>query len=241
MFPGTWDALARRYQDEISSGGSGIDQAQALGKYGSMGALLNPAQTYNQWSDLYNQDPRTQQGWGQYNQAYGNLSGAAAGYQDYANNFLNKDMRALEGQAYGRYKDAKGHWQNVESYADKYGAAQRQQAQGDIAKQAAMNARGGMSAADRRNAIMQSSGVGANMASQIAAARTQERQQAMMQYLQAQEMQRNARLSGTTMMGNVTDAAGNYVGAANQTFGGIGGAATTTTSQMGNAFWPGPK
>lgn len=73
--------------------------------------------------------------------------------------------------------------------------AQRQAAMGDIAKQSAMGARGGMSPAMQRAAMMQQSQVGANMAAQVAAARAQERQNQMAQFLQARAAERDARMN----------------------------------------------
>lgn len=227
----------RDMYNQVMSGGTGMDQLQNYAKYGAAGSLLNPSVAYNQWNDLYNQDPRINAANQRYDDAYAGLNKSATGFGDYANRFLNSDVGTLQAQAYGTGKYADPN----NSYAAMYGRAQAQQAQGDIAKQAAMGARGGMTGADRRNAIMQSSNVGANMASQIAAARVQERQAAMQQYLQAKGMQAQVRGQGVEAMNALNTAAAGGQSMENQRFGGIGQQAGTTVSQQGNAFWPGPK
>jgi hypothetical protein len=204
--------------------------------------LFDPLHSYRQWNQAVSADPRIQQSQGRMDTAYGGMGSAMSGYGSAANQyydqsqaFLANDMDALRGQAYGEGP----------SYADAYGAAQRQQAMGDIARQAAMGARGGMSAADRRNAIMQQSNVGANMASQIAAMRQQERQQAMQQYLGAQQAQLAARESGVAAKGQVFEGYGKMYDAAGQgyntelgRFGGTAGLGHTTFSQQAGVVNP---
>lgn len=202
--------------DWFKGDGSGAPRKQDLSEMGwayGFNQAFNPQQFQQSQLDSYYADPRINQLYDQQQGALGAMGGAmdefgeaARGFNQYAQGFLGEDMGALRGQAYGQGP----------SYAQQYGAAQAQQAQGDIAKQAAMGARGGMSAADRRAAIMQSSNVGANMAAQIAAARVQERQQAMQQYLNAQAMQAQVRGQGVDAMGNLATGRINQVGAYNQ-------------------------
>jgi hypothetical protein len=231
MFAGPMEKARREIYNQTQNGGTGLDQLNTYGKYAAAGSLLDPMQNQNIWKDAYYGDPRIQQAQQGYDQSLGAFGDAAGGYSKYANNFLKNDIGALRNQAYGQGP----------SYAEQYGAAQRQQAQGDIAKQAAMGARGGMSAADRRAAIMQSSNVGANMAAQIAAARTQERQAAMQQYLQARQAQLQARGMGVEALGAVNNAQAGRYGMDQTGWGGFTQAGQTTTAQQGNAFWPGPK
>ncbi len=75
------------------------------------------------------------------------------------------------------------------SYVREAAKAQAQQAQGNIAKQAMMNARGAISPAAQRMALMQAGDVHSNMAQQVAAARAQERMQAMDRFMQARGQQ----------------------------------------------------
>lgn len=207
-----------------------------------LGQAFDPQYDFRGWQGQMAQDPRiaATQGKMDYRQDQlgSSVSDFARGAQRYgqdARGFLSKDMGSLRGAAYGQ----------GQSYADLWGAQQRQQAMGDIARQAAMGARGGMTAADRRNAIMQQSNVGANMASGIAAAREQERQQAMQTYLGAQQAQLGARQSGAAMLGDVAgrrgqafDAAGQAYGQELQRFGGLAGLGHTSFSQRAGIFNP---
>jgi hypothetical protein len=188
---------------------------------------------YNQWNAKIQGDPRMQQYQGMQDRTFGRAAGGiqrfnqrlGANLND-ARNFLGNDMQSLRRAAYGK----------GQSLTDQYGLAQRQMAQGDIAKQAAMNARGGMSAADRRNAIMQSSNVGANMAAQLAEQRTAERQQAMQRYLMAQQARRDAVAGATGHMGAGVDARSNLYNMANAGLAGEAGRVAGTYNMGAGAF-----
>jgi hypothetical protein len=222
-FAGPATQLYNKEQGDWFKGdGSGAPRKQDLSEmawaYG-FNQAFNPQQFQQSQLASYYADPRINQLYDQQQGALGAMGGAmdkfgaaARGFNQYAQGFLGNqsDPRSAMGQLWGQ---AQGQGP---SYAQQYGAAQAQQAQGDIARQAAMGARGGMSAADRRAAIMQSSNVGANMAAQIAAARVQERQQAMQQYLNAQAMQAQVRGQGVDAMGNLATGRINQVGAYNQ-------------------------
>lgn len=220
---------AGRIASEEQAGGTAIDQYQQYGQKAALGNLLDPSAIFNKWQGMYQSDPMMRTGQMGYDTSMWDMNRASQGFQDYAGKYLNKTMPQLYNQAMG----------NGPSYAEKYGAAQRQQAQGDIARQAAMNARGGMSAADRRSAIMQSSGVGANMAAQIAAARVQERQQAMQQYLQAAQQQANVRGMGLEAAGSTAGKWGDYYKTGQAGFGGVASTAQGQIGQQANAFYPG--
>lgn len=236
-------------REEQVRGETGVNSLREGLRPAAIGRLWDPLQGASAWEQFYNQDPRIQQAQGQQdwnmnrmNQAATQLSGQTSQYQQAANQMLGgKFMGQLRGQALG----------TGPSLAEKYGAAQRQQAQGDIARQAAMGARGGMSAADRRTAIMQSGNVGANMASQIAAARTQEQQQAQQNYMAARQAQLAARQSGLTARqadaqyrGQVAQMRMNALQNAQQYRGGIAQTAQTgygqfTTSAENSGLLPG--
>lgn len=89
------------------------------------------------------------------------------------------------------------------SYVNQAANAQRMQAEQSIGRQAAMGSRGSMNPAAQRAAIMGASGVQSNMAAQVAAARAQERQQAMQNYM-------NAKTGQADVRGQAFDRFGNY-------------------------------
>lgn len=101
-----------------------------------------------------------------------------------------------------------GFYQNMArgggpSYVNQAANAQRMQAEQSIGRQAAMGSRGSMNPAAQRAAIMGASGVQSNMAAQVAAARAQERQQAMQNYM-------NAKMGQADVRGQAFDRFGNY-------------------------------
>lgn len=237
---GIADALQGSFNKEASESTGRYDDALEMARPYAFGeAFAGP--NYDKFSSMVQNDPRLSGANQAYDQSLGRMqgsadqfSGAAQRYNKQSQNFLNGMTRqggALHKAAFG----------NGPSYADKYGAAQRQQAQGDIARQAAMGSRGGMNAASQRAAIMQSSNVGANMASQVAAARVQERQQAMQQYLSARSAQQQAKQSGLSALGQAagiqgtaSDARGGAVDrAGNQFAGSLNAAGQDYATKMG--------
>lgn len=141
--------------------------------------------------------------------AYGQLQGAVQGYQ--------QGLGGLRSAAQGR-----------NSVVARQALAQRQAAMGDIAQQAALQGAAGNPAL-ARTALMQQSQVGQNMAAQIAAARSQERQQAQLAYMQA--------LQGNVgNVGNMYNAANQMFTGAQGTWGALNNAGLQAQAQAASAF-----
>lgn len=133
---------------------------------------------------------------------------ADAAYGQMANPAYMKDLRQ---QAMGNTKYMRGLYDQVgdaHSTVLQQALAQRQAAMGDVTRQAAMQQGAQYNPAIARTALMQQAMMGQNMASQIAAARAQERQQALMNYAQARQ----------GAQGAYNQALGQNFGAANQMF-----------------------
>jgi len=181
-----------------------------------MGAQVQDTRSgqQQQVQDYYN-DPRINQLYGQQQGALGQMGAAGERFQVAAQGFDRYAQNWGEGK--GGLMDMIGQQARGQSpsLADKYGAIQRQQAQGDIARQAAMSSRGGTDLASRRAAIMGASNVGANMAGQIAASRVAERQQAMQQYLGARAQQAQIRETGMRGMAGAAGMGVSQAGAYN--------------------------
>jgi len=205
------------------------DPGEAVRLMGMGEFLKDPYAQQKHQMQGYMNDPRITQLYGQQQDALTGMQGAAEGFNQYAQNWGEGKggMMDMFGQA------ARGQ---SPSLADKYGAVARQQAQGDIAKQAAMSSRGGTDLASRRAAIMGASNVGANMAGQIAAARVGERQQAMQQYLQARQAQAGVMQAGAQGMGQAAGAYNQPMNAAQMGRGGTIAAGQQDQSQHQTIF-----
>lgn len=99
-------------------------------------------------------------------------------------------MNSLQNQAMGNtgyMKDLYNMAGNKGSVVLQQANAQRQAAMRDIAMQSSMQQGAQYNPALARTALMQQASMGQNMAAQVAAARAQERQQALMNYAQARQ------------------------------------------------------
>lgn len=85
------------------------------------------------------------------------------------------------------------------SFAEQAGFAERDNAMRDIGTQASMQQGAQFNPAIARMAMMQQSGVGQNMAAQIAAQRAQERMAAQQSYIGAQDWLMNSQMGGQKM------------------------------------------
>jgi hypothetical protein len=215
------------------------------GRHNQTADSIDPFAFEQRTSDFFANDPRFNQAWAQ---GQGGLVGMGVSNRSMLNqaqglgrasqNFLQGAVKQLGNRAAGRGP----------MLADAYGAQQRMQAMGDIAQQTAMAGRGGNNPALARASILQQANVGANMASGIAAARLQEQQAAMQQFMQARQAQLDARGMAIDAMGNVSQSMGNQAGrgreladSAAQYRGGIFNAMTGAGQQFGDAIRANPK
>ena len=170
-----WTDLLNNPTFNYGRGMSGLNPnlAWTIQKQQNAFNMQNPMSMQQGVEDYFNQDP------------YANMMQQNAMQQgnewNMRNSTIGRNLDRMAQQAAGK-----------NSIVQREALAQRQQAMGDIARQTAMSARGGMNPAMQRAAMMQQSQVGANMAAQVAAARAREQQEAQRAYLAARAQQQQS-------------------------------------------------
>lgn len=194
-------------------------------KYGRWQMLSDPFAYQDQQMGFLRNDPMHQQ--------YANAQlGAYKNYQS--------DLRGM-GAANRRFDQevgSKGQWMGqADRAARKYGQAATQQASMDIARQGAMQSRGGMSPAAVRQSMMQQGQTSAGMQAQIAAQRMQARQEAQRSYLAARQQGLQNRQQLATMRGQQFGMAGQARGQAAQETGGAAQIGSTAHANQMNVLF----
>lgn len=195
------------------------------GQYGRYQLVNDPFAYQQQQMDMLRNDPQYQQ--------YANAQmGAMKNY--------GRDIKGIgrSNREFRRDIGSKGQWMNqADRFAQKAGQAATQNAQMDIARQGALQSRGGMTPAAIRQSMMAQGQTSAGMQAQIAAQRMQSRQEAQRSYLAARQQALQNQQQLASMRGNQFNMAAQARGQNVQEFGGaaqIGG--TAHANQINTLF-----
>jgi hypothetical protein len=153
------------------------------------GYVSDPSYEQRQQQDMFYNNPMFQDAHAQQGQTFDSFGAHIAGLQQ-----QNANMQKLLGPQWRYTKQA-------DQFAQKAGQAATQNAQMDIARQGALQSRGGMTPSAIRQSMMLQGQTSAGMQAQIAAQRMQARQEAQRAYLAGrqqllQNQQANAQLAG---------------------------------------------
>lgn len=195
--------IERRHQYEDRGDPKHVKQEQYWNAFQDW---QKPTQGVEDWNQYVWNDPRMKQSFNQYQGALGGMGAAADQYYDQTQNFLNGDMKGFRQDA---------NWRAGQQANQMMRAQERSQVgqmMNNVAQQAAMSSRGGMSPGTARYAISSATGASQQLAGQQTANRfaavQEARNAAMARYLDAQQSQLKARESGFDARNKWVDAQG---------------------------------